>query len=120
MSIKEIFKPPGFAIGVWVYESSSNSVSGNTASDFGYGVSLQGAGNNVVQSNRFSQLGFDGIYDESSLGGNIVTKNTVNEAAYGIFTDSSVGGDTLTPNNLYNTVVTVDPNPASIVNLIPQ
>jgi parallel beta-helix repeat protein len=108
------------AIGVWIYSSSSNSVSGNITNDYSYGIALQGSGNNVVQSNKSTQSGSDGLYEDTSLGGNIVSKNTVNEAAYGLFTDSSVGGDTLTPNTFYNTVVTVDPNPASIVTQVPN
>jgi parallel beta-helix repeat protein len=108
------------AIGVWIYSSSSNSVTSNITNDYSYGIALQGSGNNVVQSNKCTQSGSDGLYEDTSLGGNIVDKNTVNEAAYGLFTDSSVGGDTLTPNTFYNTVITVDPNPASIVTQVPN
>jgi parallel beta-helix repeat protein len=108
------------AIGIWIYSSSSNSVTSNVTNDYSYGIALQGSANNVVQSNKCAQSGSDALYEDTSLGGNIVDKNTVNEAAYGLFTDSSVGGDTLTPNTFYNTVVTVDPNPASIVTQIPN
>lgn len=101
------------SVGIWLFDSSGNSVTGNIVSDARYGVLLQGATNNIVQSNKFSQLGNDGILDMLSLGGNIVTKNTVDEAVYGIFTDGTVSGDTLVPNNLYNTVTTVDPGPVS-------
>ena len=103
-------------IGVWAYQgSSANTVISNTISDFAYGVVLQGCSNTVVQSNKLSELLSTGIYEDTSLGGNNITKNTVNEAAYGIFTDGSTGGDTLVPNTFFNTVVTIDPDPPSIV-----
>jgi parallel beta-helix repeat protein len=106
---------PRYSVGVLIYSSSSNSVTGNTCSECGFGVYLFNAANNVVQSNKLSDIVFDGIFFASSLGGNIVSKNVVNEAAYGIYTDNTAGGDTLTPNSLFNTVVTVDPNPVTVL-----
>jgi len=103
--------PTAYGIGVFDY-ATNNTFTGNTISDCFWGIWLSFASNITVQSNTFSQLGSDGVLDQDSLGGNIVTKNTVNEAAFGIFTDSTVSGDTLSPNTFYNTVVTVDPAPA--------
>lgn len=107
--------PASYIIGIWAYQGSSgNTIVSNSVSDFGYGIVLQGASNTVVQTNKLSELFYDGIYEDTSLGGNNITKNTVNEATYGIFTDSSVGGDTLVPNTFYNTVTTIDPTPPSV------
>jgi len=107
--------PASTNFGIYLFQNSSgNSVTGNIVSDFGYGIVMQGSGSNVVQSNKFSQLSADGIYEDTSLGGNNMTKNTVNEAVFGIFTDSSVGGDILVPNTFFNTATTIDPNPSVI------
>jgi len=100
------------AIGIGLLASATNTmVTGNTVSNCIFGIMLGAVGNNVVQSNNLSQLGSDGVLDEFSLGGNIVTKNIVNEAAFGILTDSTGASDTLTPNTFYNAVVTLDPSP---------
>src|SRR6202034_1718807 len=64
------------AIGVWIYGSSSNSVTSNITNDYAYGIALQGSANNVVQSNKCTQSGTDALYEDTSLGGNIVDKNT--------------------------------------------
>jgi len=105
----------GETIGIWAYGNpNANSLLANIVSAFGYGIALQGCSNTVVQTNKLSELLQDGIYEVTSLGGNNITKNTVNEAAFGIFTDSSVSGDTLVPNTFYNTTTTIDPNPSSI------
>jgi parallel beta-helix repeat protein len=102
------------AVGIWLLSVFNTPTNGNRISNTTWGVVLQFCAGNVVQSNSFSELGADGILDQNSFGGNIVTKNTINEAAFGIFTDSTTGGDTLVPNSLFNTVVTVDPSPASL------
>jgi parallel beta-helix repeat protein len=102
------------AVGIWLLSAFNTPTNGNKVSDTTWGVVLQFCGGDVVQSNTFSESSADGILDQNSFGGNIVTKNTVNEAAFGIFTDSTVGGDTLVPNNLFNVVVTVDPNPTTL------
>jgi len=108
--------PSFFVFGVWLLNSSGSSATGNIVSDFAYGIVMQGAGASVVQTNKLSQLLGDGIFDGGSLGGNNVTKNTVNEAAFGIFTDGTTGGDVLVPNTFYNTTTTIDPNPSQVGN----
>jgi len=109
--------PSSFTIGIYLFgNASANTVTGNTVSDFELGIALQGSGSNVVQSNKVSQLSADGIYEDTSLGGNNITKNTVNEAAFGIFTDSSASGDILVPNTFFNTATTIDPNPSLVGN----
>ena len=100
------------AVALWLVGVLNSTTTANRVSGAGWGVVLQSCAGNIVQTNVFNGLGADGIFDQNSLGGNVVTKNTVNEAAFGIFTDSTVGGDTLVPNSLYNDVVTVDPSPA--------
>jgi hypothetical protein len=99
--------------GIWLLSGYYASVTQNIVSNATWPMVLQYAFNDIVQLNKLSEAGADGILDQNSYGGNNVTKNTVNEAAYGIFTDSTVGGDTLVPNSLYNVTVTVDPNPTN-------
>jgi parallel beta-helix repeat protein len=72
---------------------------------------VEGGYYNVVQNNTISNAVVDGILDESSFGGNNITKNTVNEAQFGIFADNSASGDTLVPNTFFNVVTTIDPGP---------
>jgi parallel beta-helix repeat protein len=101
-----------FGIGIWLFDAFYSAVNHNQVSNAAWPMVLQFAFFDTVQTNVFNEASIDGILDQNSFGGNIVTKNTVNEAAFGIFTDSSVGGDTIVPNSLFNVVVTVDPNPA--------
>ena len=97
--------------GIWLLSAYYAKVTQNIVSNATWPLVLQFGFNDIVQSNRLSEASADGILDQNSFGGNNVTKNIVNEAAFGIFTDSTVGGDTLVPNTLFNVVVTVDPNP---------
>jgi parallel beta-helix repeat protein len=101
--------PGSLFYGILLYNSTTGTkVTGNTITNNGYGIVLNYAYQTTVQSNIVVNSGL-GLTDTTSFGGNVVTKNTVNEAQFGIFTDSSVGGDTLIPNNMYNVVVTIDP-----------
>ena len=97
--------------GIWLVSAYYTTVTQNTVSNSGWPLVCQFCWNDTLQGNTLSEAAVDGILDQVSYGGNKITKNVVNEAAYGVFTDSTVGGDTLVPNNLYNVVVTVDPNP---------
>jgi parallel beta-helix repeat protein len=99
-------------VGIYLYFAYYTTVTQNKVSNAAWPLVCQFCFFDTVQSNLLSEAFVDGILDQFSFGGNIITKNTVNEAPFGVFTDSSVGGDTLVPNSLFNVVVTVDPNPA--------
>jgi len=99
-------------IGVYLFFTTNQTVTGNVASNSFWPVYVVFAANSTVQNNTLSDGSFDGIVDVASFGGNNITKNTVNEAQFGIFWDGS-GGDTLVPNTFYNTVTTIDPGPPS-------
>jgi len=98
-------------VGLWLSFAYFSTVTQNKVSNAAWPFVCQFCYFDTVQSNVLSEAFVDGILDQASFGGNNITKNTVNEAPFGVFTDSSVGGDTLVPNNLFNVVVTVDPNP---------
>src|SRR4029077_4952170 len=99
--------------GIYLLYAFDNIVTQNTVSNAAWPLLMTGGYQNTIQSNVFNLAGNDGILDQFSFGGNNITRNTVNEGAFGIFTDSSVGGDVLVPNNLFNVPVTVDPNPTT-------
>jgi len=101
------------APGIYLLYAYDNIVTQNTVSNAAWPLLMTGGYQNTVQSNVFNLAGNDGILDQFSFGGNNITRNTVNEGAFGIFTDSSVGGDVLVPNNLFNVPVTVDPGPTT-------
>ena len=75
------------------------------------GVSIFESSGNIVQGNTTFNMHY-GIFDELSGGLNVITNNTVNEAAFGIVVYESPGTtDILTPNNLVNCTVTTTTNP---------
>jgi len=101
------------AYGIYLPSTTNGTkVTGNVVSAVGYGVYMDGSAGTTVQTNTISNSSSDAITDVFSAGGNIITKNTVNEAPAGIF-EVSAGSDTLTPNSFYNVVVTIDPSPFS-------
>jgi parallel beta-helix repeat protein len=102
-----------FQVGMWVFFANQQMITLNVVSNSEWPLLMEGGTNNTVQNNKLSDARFDGILDEISFGGNIITKNTVNEAQFGIFADSTTGGDTLVPNTFYNTVNTIDPGPVT-------
>lgn len=79
-----------------------NKVSGNA-----YGIVLFNSYGTTVQGNTIYASSL-GLYDTYSFGGNVITKNLVNEASNGVF-EYSPSNDVFVPNSLYNVVVTVDP-----------
>jgi parallel beta-helix repeat protein len=100
-----------YYVGVWIFFGYYQTVTQNVVSNSWWPLIVEFGFNNTVQSNTLSDALIDGILDEASFGGNIITKNTVNEGQFGIFTDSSVGGDTLVPNTFFNVLTTIDPGP---------
>jgi parallel beta-helix repeat protein len=100
-------------VGLWLFFTTSHAVTSNVVTNSLWPLVVEEGTNNIVQNNKLSDAIFDGILDEFSFGGNIVTKNTVNEALFGIFGDSTVSADTLVPNTFYNVVTTIDPGPVT-------
>lgn len=100
-------------VGLYLYFLFSSAITQNVVNNDTFGLEIYDSCCNTIQLNVFDDASQDGIRDEFSFGSNNVTKNTVNEAAFGIYTDSTAGGDTYAPNNLYNVVVTVDPGTVS-------
>jgi parallel beta-helix repeat protein len=98
-------------VGVWVYFAYHQTVTQNVVSNALWPLVVEGGFDDTVQNNKSSDAFYDGILDEFSFGGNVITKNTVNEGQFGIFADGTTGGDTLVPNTFYNTVTTIDPGP---------
>ena len=98
-------------VGLWIYFANNQSVTQNVVSNSEWTLVVEGGNSDTVQNNKLSNAVLDGVLDELSSGGNIITKNTVNEAQYGIFADGTTGGDTLVPNSFFNVVNTIDPGP---------
>jgi parallel beta-helix repeat protein len=103
-----------YYVGIWTWYAFHQTVTNNVVSNSWWPLIITGGLSNTVQNNKISDALYDGILDYSSFGGNIITKNTVNEAYFGIFVDNTTGGDTLVPNTFYATVVTIDPGPPQI------
>jgi parallel beta-helix repeat protein len=101
-------------VGVWLDFASHQIVTQNVVSDSPWPLIVEGGASNTVQNNTLSDASVDGILDFLSLGGNNITKNTVNEAPFGIFADNTTSGDTLVPNAFYNVITTIDPGPPQV------
>jgi parallel beta-helix repeat protein len=77
----------GYGIGIFLYSSSSNNISGNTVSNNGwYGIYLYFSGNNDISDNTLNDNNDDGIRLLYSSN-NILTNNTFEND--GLFVDSS-------------------------------
>jgi Right handed beta helix region len=110
VSKNTIMNTPG--VGLWLFDGFGAIVTQNTVSNAQWPLEIEFSCCNTVQNNRLSGASADGIRDENSFGANNITKNTVNEGAFGIFTDASANSDTYVPNTIFNAVVTVDPGTA--------
>jgi parallel beta-helix repeat protein len=100
-------------VGLWIYFSSHQTVTGNIVSNALWPLVVEGGSSDTVQNNKCNDAFYDGILDELSSGGNTITKNTVNEGPFGIFADGTTSGDTLVPNTFNNVVTTLDPGPVT-------
>jgi parallel beta-helix repeat protein len=101
-------------VGLFLFFADHQTVIQNVVSDAPWPIYVWFGNFDTVQNNSLSNALADGIVDVASFGGNIITKNTVNEAPFGIFADSgSASVDTLVPNTFYNTATTIDPGPVS-------
>jgi parallel beta-helix repeat protein len=101
-------------VGLYLFFANHQTITQNVVSDAPWPIYVVFGNFDTVQNNSLSNALGDGIVDVASFGGNIITKNTVNEAPFGTFADSgSASVDTLVPNTFYNTVTTIDPGPVS-------
>ena len=98
-------------VGLWIFFADHQTVTKNVVSNAPWPLIIEGGFQDTIQSNQLSGATVDGILDFFSFGGNIITKNTVNEGQFGIFADNSTSGDTLVPNTFYNVTTTIDPGP---------
>jgi parallel beta-helix repeat protein len=95
---------PFVNFGILISDSSGNTASSNRATADWAGLLLYNAGQNTTWANIFTNLGYVGIWDEFSTGGNAVNSNTVNESPFGIIAVSPADDD-LSGNTLTNVVV---------------
>lgn len=100
-----------YYVGLWVFDAYHQTVTNNVISNSAWPLVVEYGYLNTVQNNKVSAALYDGILDEGSFGGNIITKNTINEGQFGIFADNTATADTLVPNTFYNVVTTIDPGP---------
>src|SRR5208337_3002216 len=72
-------------VSLWVNGGVATVSKNNISSAAGaYGIYLDGSAGTNVQTNTISNTSGDAILDVYSAGGNIITKNIVNEAPFGI------------------------------------
>ena len=92
-----------FTYGIFLYDSSSNTITGNTASNNDFGILLYSfSSNNTLTGNNASN-NFRGIslYDSSS---NTITGNTASNNTYGIYLYASSNNDVFHNNLIGNTL----------------
>jgi parallel beta-helix repeat protein len=99
---------PFVGFGIFMNIASGNTASGNRATADWAGVFLYTAGQSAVFGNTFTNLGYAGIWDEYSTGGNAVNNNTVSEAPFGIVAVSP-GNDDLSGNTIANVTTVTGP-----------
>lgn len=99
---------PFVGFGIFMTNSSGNTASGNRATADWAGVLLYTAGQSSVFGNTFTNLGYAGIWDEFSTGGNAINNNTVSEAPFGIVPVSPADDD-LSGNTLANVTTVTGP-----------
>ena len=88
--------------GIYLYSSSSNTVTGNTCNNNSYGIFLSNSSNNnAVTGNNCNNNNSYGICLNSLSNNNTVTGNTCNSNDYGIFLSNS-SNNTVTGNNCNN------------------
>jgi parallel beta-helix repeat protein len=86
--------------GIYLNNSSNNTITGNTCNNNEYGIRITG-NNNTVTGNTCNNNSSSGIYLSSSSN-NTVTGNTCNNNNYGIYLYSSSNHNTVTGNTCYN------------------
>jgi uncharacterized repeat protein (TIGR01451 family) len=91
--------------GIVLLSSSNNNISGNTVNDSNTGIFLSSSSNNNISGNIATRNIADGIALSSSSNGNIISGNTVTDNGRGIGLYSSsngniISGNTVTGNDL--------------------
>jgi parallel beta-helix repeat protein len=92
---------PFVNFGILLSESPGNTVSSNKVTNSWNGLLLYYAGGTTAWANTFTNIGYIGIWDEYSTGGNAVNSNTITESPIGIVTVSPADDD-LSGNTLVN------------------
>ena len=127
------------ATNILVTQSDGIEVSGNTAGISQVNIFVDGSNATIDRNETFATSVFDGIRvqgNQSSVGrsqvfngaesgiflegnNNVVTDNTINEAAIGILKDTGSSGNIITGNHFFNTPVSVqDPQRIDVAKLI--
>jgi parallel beta-helix repeat protein len=99
---------PFVGFGIFITNSAGNSASSNRVTADWAGVLLNSTGQNTLWANTFTNLGYAGIWDEFSTGGNAVNNNTVSEAPFGIVAVSPANDD-LSGNTLVSVTTVTGP-----------
>jgi parallel beta-helix repeat protein len=92
-----------FRYGIVLSGSSNNSINGNTITNNGDGIYLDGSSNNnSISGNTITNNG-DGIYLDGSSNNNSISGNTITNNWYGIVlsgsSNNSISGNNITANN---------------------
>ncbi len=90
-----------FILGVYVYSSSSNMVSGNNLTNNGHGVALGFSFNNTVSGNNITNNNYYGVYLGSYSNNNTVSGNNITNNLKGVFFLLSFN-NTVSGNNITN------------------
>ncbi len=94
-----------FNCGIYLYSSSSNTLTDNTTSNNAYGIALGYSSSNNTLANNTANWNYTyGIYLYSSSGNNTLTNNTANSNKYYAINLYSSSGNTLTDNTTSNNV----------------
>jgi hypothetical protein len=97
-----------FGSAIAITQANGVSIKANHISGAQAGVALQEAQGTLIQGNIIN-TSYSGVVigDNGLVGNNVVTKNTINEAACGIFKAFNSFGDTISPNAFFNVVTNI-------------
>ncbi len=98
--IENILASNNSNVGIWLSDSSNNTLNNNTASNNSFGVGMYSSSNNTLSNNTASNNSY-GIYlwDSSN---NTLSNNTASNNYYGIYMDYASNNNTLSNNNASN------------------
>jgi len=91
-----------FIIGVWLYSSSDNTVSGNNITNNGDGVNLRSSSDNTISGNNITANSYAGVLLWSSSNFNTVSGNNITNSGTGVLLWSSSNFNTVSGNNITN------------------
>ena len=87
--------------GIYLYNSSNNTVTSNTCNNNGFGIYLYNSSDNAVTGNTCKYNSF-GIHLSASNNNNTVTSNTCNNNNFGIYLYNLSNNNTVTSNTCNN------------------